>query len=1075
MLHGHVPPAIARFHLQPIDRVPATNRLNLAIGLPLRNEDALNQLLREIYDPASTNYHRYLTSEQFTERFGPTARDYEVVKNFIRSNGLTVTATYGNRLVLDVAGPTMAVEQAFHVTLRTYRHPTEARNFFAPDTEPVVDAALPVVDIQGLSDYSRPHPKLHRMDTAAVAKAMPQNGSAPDGTGSYFGNDFRNAYVPGTALTGAGQMVGLLEFDGFYSNDIVAYAMAAENGRTNIPIQTVLIDGVSGTPGYSGIPNANAEVSLDIEMAIAIAPGLTKVVVFEGNLQNDVLNTMLAASNTVKNLSSSWGWNGGPSTTTDAIFENMDAVGQSFLNASGDSDAFTTGAGSVNGVDNTSLEDAPSSSPYITQVGGTTLTTGANAVYTSETVWNWGYDSNAGGYVGSSGGISSYYSIPSWQTNINNMAGRGGSTSFRNIPDVALTADNIYVDYDNGSSGEFGGTSCAAPLWAGFTALVNQQAFTLGKPTVGFLNPAIYTIAAGSNYAACFNDVTTGNNTSSNSPNLFYATNGYDLCTGWGTPAGQNLINALVPPDALLIVPPSGFNASGLPGGPFSPSSQNFLLTNSGTNSLIWSLINTSSWLNASVTNGTLAAGATNGVTVSLNAAANSLAVGTYSANVKFTNWNSHVVQPLQFSLQVLEPLTITPSTGFTASGAVGGPFNVTAQTLTLSNMAVASLNWHIASTSSWLNVSPASGTLGGGGQTTVAASLNSIASNLVAGIYNSTVFFTNQTSGVVQNRQFILSIGQSVVQNGGFETGDFTDWTLNGDGAPDNFVDNGSTVTAITPHSGTYFAALGEPSSLAYLSQSLPTFAGQSYLLSLWLNNPLKGSLSNPNEFSISWNGTTLYDKVNIAKTGWTNFQFVVTATSSSTVLQFGARDDNYYLGLDDVAVTPGFAPSISAQPTNLTVLSGGNAIFSATVSGSTPLAYQWHKNGTNFANGGNISGATSNVLTFTAATTNNAGSYSVVVTNVYGATTSSPAVLTVAFPPTFQTGALTVTNNNLKFVLNTVSGGVYQVLFKTSLLQSVWFTNTSITATNTTTTFVDTNPITASPQKFYRLLLLP
>ena len=175
------------------------------------------------------------------------------------------------------------------------------------------------------------------------------------------------------------------------------------------------------------------------------------------------------------------------------------------------------------------------------------MTTGANAAYSSETVWNWGYDSNAGGYVGSSGGISSYYSIPSWQTNVSNMAGRGGSTSFRNIPDVALTADNVYVAYGNGTSGEFGGTSCAAPLWAGFIALVNQQAAANGESSVGFINPAIYAIAAGANYAVCFHDVTTGNNTWPSSPNLFYATNGYDLCTGLGTPNGTNLINALAP------------------------------------------------------------------------------------------------------------------------------------------------------------------------------------------------------------------------------------------------------------------------------------------------------------------------------------------------------------------------------------------------------------------------------------------------------------------------------------------------------------------------------------------------
>ena len=200
--------------------------------------------------------------------------------------------------------------------------------------------------------------------------------------------------MPGTTLTGAGQTVGLFEADGFYSKDIAAYAAAAGNGRTNIVIQAVLLDGYNGVP-TTGANSGNGEVSLDIEMAMAMAPGLAKIVVFEGNpnnfAPNDILNAMVASSTTVKNLSCSWGWSGGPSTTTDSIFKNMAAVGQSFFNASGDSDAFTTGASSVNGVDNPSSYNAPSSSPYITQVGGTTLTmNGTGASYASETVWNWG-------------------------------------------------------------------------------------------------------------------------------------------------------------------------------------------------------------------------------------------------------------------------------------------------------------------------------------------------------------------------------------------------------------------------------------------------------------------------------------------------------------------------------------------------------------------------------------------------------------------------------------------------------------------------------------------------------------
>ena len=137
----------------------------------------------------------------------------------------------------------------------------------------------------------------------------------------------------------------------------------------------------------------------------------------------------------------------------------------------------------------------------MTIVGGTTLST-VNSAWSSETVWNWGIEFGEDG-VGSSGGISTTYAIPSWQTNIN-MTANKGSTTFRNIPDVALTGDNIWVIYGGGASGSFGGTSCASPLWAGFMALVNQQAVSVGKPTMGFVNPAIYAIGTIPNYTIVF-------------------------------------------------------------------------------------------------------------------------------------------------------------------------------------------------------------------------------------------------------------------------------------------------------------------------------------------------------------------------------------------------------------------------------------------------------------------------------------------------------------------------------------------------------------------------------------------
>lgn len=585
MLHGHVPATVAR--LQATGLLPATNHLQLAIGLPLRNPAALDEFLRQLYDPLSPNYRQYLTPEQFAERFGPTEEDYQKVIAFARVNGLTVTATHGNRVLLDVSGPVAKIERAFRVNLRVYRDTRENRTFYSPDTEPSAPADLPMADIQGLSNFGRPQPKLIQSNLANI---VPHSGSAPDNSGAYFGNDFRAAYAPETRLNGCGQMVGLLQFDGFYTGDITAYAAAAGNARTNIVVETVLLNGFDGVPVSTG---GNMEVSLDIQMAMAMAPGLTKIIVFEGNpnnpIPNDILNAM-AASYTVKNLSCSWGWNGGPNTTTENIFLQMAAQGQSFFNASGDSDAFTVGSGSSNGVDNPSVNGSPSSSPNITQVGGTTLAmNGAGISYAGESVWS------LGGSSGSSGGVSSFYALPFWQQNIT-MTANHGSTVNRNIPDVALTAENIQIRYNNGSSATVGGTSVAAPLWAGFMALVNQQAATAGRAAIGFANPSIYALGKGTNYASCFHDTTVGNNFSSVSPTNYPATTGYDLCTGWGTPTGTNLINALVSLADTSIIQNGGFETGNLNG---------WTLTGNGTigPSIYNGVVNAGSFTDGSATN----------------------------------------------------------------------------------------------------------------------------------------------------------------------------------------------------------------------------------------------------------------------------------------------------------------------------------------------------------------------------------------------------------------------------------------------------------------------------------------
>lgn len=501
-LTGHVPEAIAES--RSVGPMPAAAELRLAVGLPVRNPAELDNLLQQLGDPTSPNFRRYLTPTQFAERFGPTEGDYQALAAFFRANGLSVSGTHPNRTILDVSGAVADIENVFHLKMMYWRHPTRG-TFFAPDREPSIDAGVPILDITGLDNFVVPHP----MDL----KSRPLAGATPLTTGSgpgglFIGNDFRAAYAPGVTLNGAGQSIGLFELDGFYANDVAANFKQA--GLPAVPTQTVLLDGFSGSPG-----SGNVEVALDIMMAAYMAPGASRILVYEGTSWNDVLNRM-ATDNLASQLSCSWTFSP-TNATTEQIFKQMIAQGQSLFQASGDDGAYH---GAIM---------PPADDPNVTVVGGTSLTTaGAGGAWQSETTW-----------ADSGGGVSTTWPIPSYQPPAS-MTAAGGSATMRNIPDVALLADlQIFLICDNGQEYEVGGTSAAAPLWAGFLALANQQAAASKKPLVGFLNPTIYSIGAGSSYKGDMHDIVSGNNAG------FNALPGYDLATGWGSPAGQPLINSL--------------------------------------------------------------------------------------------------------------------------------------------------------------------------------------------------------------------------------------------------------------------------------------------------------------------------------------------------------------------------------------------------------------------------------------------------------------------------------------------------------------------------------------------------
>jgi hypothetical protein len=530
---------------------PADKTMGLVIGLPLRNSDSLQALLKDLYDPKSPRYRRYLTPAEFTSQFGPSAGDYQAVIDFARSRHLTVTATHSNRLLLEVSGTGADIGKAFHVTLGNYRR-EDGSSFYAPDNEPSVDLDVPLQHVSGLDNYSRPlrssgqralAPGEFQKRRAARAAGQASPG-AQDGSdaGLYIGQDLRNAYAPGVTLNGSGQSVALVEFEAYYPADINEYENIAE--EYGLPTPTAQVVPVTVAGGET-VQDGTGEVSLDIEMVLSMAPGLSQVLVYEGSnsdFQPLLVLSQIATDDLAKQVSSSWYWTGGTDTNIQNIFNQFAAQGQSFFEASMDSGAYMAG-------------DPMSTPPHpmdevsnMTVVGGTELATGANETWQSESTWNNASEKSTG-YAASGGGICGSLQIPSYQAAVPNLAANKGSTTQRNIPDVSMVADYFFTVSNDGGTYDSWGTSAAAPLWAAFMALANQQAAAQGLPPVGFANPALYAIGTGPQYASDFHDIADGSTNNWNYSGVvvepYQALSGYDLATGWGSPTGQNLINDL--------------------------------------------------------------------------------------------------------------------------------------------------------------------------------------------------------------------------------------------------------------------------------------------------------------------------------------------------------------------------------------------------------------------------------------------------------------------------------------------------------------------------------------------------
>lgn len=551
-LIGHVPKDVATATF-----ISHTSQnMSVSIILPLENQSQLNSLLQDLYDPKSPTYHHFLTPLQFNQQFSASIVDSALIKEYLNNEGISVTGQSSNGSLLYVTGPSGAFEHAFNLHINNYLT-KDGTKFYAPDADPTIPATLAgkILAMGGLDNLHKYHAHSHQAPVVSSPKALTYafNGSGP---GGYLApNDVKTAYNLNTVpVTGTGQNIALFELDGYSSSDVTAYD--SYFSLSNVPLQNILIDGFSGNPDCTPADlncadEGSAEVTLDIELVTAFAPGASNIYVYEApNTTQSWIDewTQMATDDKAKIISCSWGEPEQDSPTLsfdNQIFQQMAVQGQAVFVAAGDNGAFDAGATTLS-------VDEPASQPYVTAVGISALTVNANGTYNSESASIYG-----------GGGVSADWSIPSYQTPLILQAVPAAlvSATMRNVPDVVLTADEstAYAFYIDGSWAGYYGSSLSSPIWASFMARVNQG-LGLNAP-LGFANPLLYQIAQGSSYANDFHNITTGNN------GYYPAEPGFSDATGLGSFNGLNLYNDLInqvnftPPVAPPSMP-TGLSAS---------------------------------------------------------------------------------------------------------------------------------------------------------------------------------------------------------------------------------------------------------------------------------------------------------------------------------------------------------------------------------------------------------------------------------------------------------------------------------------------------------------------------------
>ena len=934
----HVPQAITSGQAQYLNPLPADQTVRLDIVLPVRDQAGLDQFVKDVNDPSSPSYRHFLTVSEFTAKFGPTQSDYDAVLAYAQSNGLNVVGGSLDGMEVQVEGSVSAIQSAFQVSMGVYQHPTESRTFYAPDREPTVGLPFSLWHVSGLDNFSTPHSmvvkkedyaKKHGISPDAVVSHA-TTGSGP--SASYLGSDMRAAYYGGTALTGAGQNLGLLEFVGTDLADLTTYFKNV--GQTNkVPVTLLSTDGTS-TSCLASAGCDDTEQTLDMTQAIGMAPGLASLVVYVGSSDTAMISAMTTHSPLPTTIGCSWSWTSADPTTLDPYFQKMAAQGQNFFVASGDASTWS------------STNNAwPADDINVIAVGGTDLvTSAAGGAWQSETAW-----ANSGGGISADG-----IAIPSWQKTAGVInSSNGGSTTLRNGPDVAANANFTFYVCANQTActaNSLGGTSFAAPMWAAYMALVNQQAAANGNANLGYINPAIYTLATGSKYSANFHDITSGTSGS------YSAVTGFDLVTGWGSPNGSALITSL----ATVSTSPNFTIAA-------SPTSVSLVQGSNGTSTITTAV---SGGLSSAIA--LTASGEPTGVTVGFSPAsiaapgsgtstmtmtvASTVAAGTYTITV--TGTAGSTTHTATVSLTVTAAGSFAISASPTSVSVVQGSTGTSKLTTTVSGGFSSAVALTAAGQPSGvtLSFSPSSIAAPGSGSSTLTMT---VASTTAPGTYTITVTGTGggttKTSTVALTvtaaPAFAISASPTSVSvaQGSNGTSKVTSTVSGGFSGAVALTATGQPTGVTVSFSPTSIAAPGSGSSTVTLAVA-STVAVGSYTITL------KGT-----------SGSTSHTAT-VTLTVTAPPSFTMSASPTSVSVAPGAAGTSKVTTTAGTGFSSAVALSASGQPTGVTVS------FS-----STSIA---------------APGSGSSTVTLTVAKTAKAGTYTITITGTGGGVTKTSTV---------------------------------------------------------------------------------